>query len=182
MKFELSFPASAKYPRPTNALLRLIKKLQPLCFFLFSILITYAIAFPNQISFADYLKAPTSTSIPSYSAFLTDNLEDKKPKKEFSCMNRVYLYFSWLNITGTHEITAFWINPKGKQQNQINLKFIADKPKVENWVALEFNNLFTERYPLVPDISAAKFVGKWQVKILLDGNLLETKSFQVNCG
>ncbi len=97
-------------------------------------------------------------------------------------MDRIYLYFSWRNISGTHEITAFWINPKGKQQNQINLKFIANKPKVDNWVALEFNNLFNEKYPLVPDISAAKFVGKWKVKILLDGNLLETKSFQVNCG
>ncbi|GEM_PF-3213379 len=182
MRFEPSLQASAKHSRPTSALLRIIKKFELLCFFLFNVLIIYAITFPNQISFAEYLKAPTSTSVPAYSAFLTDNLDDKKPKKNFNCMNRVYLYFSWMNITGTHEITAFWINPKGKQQNQINLKFIANKPKVENWVALEFNNLFNERYPLVPDISAAKFVGKWQVKILLDGNLLETKNFQVNCG
>lgn len=150
--------------------------------FLLCILITCIGLLSNKISYADYLKATPLTSTPSYSAFLTDNFEEKKAKKEFSCMNRIYLYFSWINITGTHEITAFWINPKGRQQNQINLKFIADKPKVENWVALEFNNLFNKKYPLVPDIRATKFVGKWQVKILLDGNLLETKTFLVNCG
>jgi hypothetical protein len=152
------------------------------CRFLLCVSITCIVLLSNKISYADYLKTDPLTSTPSYSAFLTDSLEEKKDKKEFSCMNRIYLYFSWINITGTHEITAFWINPKGRQQNQINLKFIADKPKVENWVALEFNNLFNEKYPLVPDISATKFVGKWQVKILLDGNLLETKKFLVNCG
>jgi hypothetical protein len=152
------------------------------CRFLLCVFITCIVLLSNKIGYADYLKTDPLISTPAYSAFLTDSLDEKKTKREFSCMNRIYLYFSWRNITGTHEITAFWINPKGRQQNQINLKFIADKPKVENWVALEFNNLFSEKYPLVPDMSAAKFVGRWQVKILLDGNLLETKKFLVNCG
>ncbi len=182
MKVELFFQALTKYSRPTSGPACFFKK-NPLCYsFLLYVFIACFVLFSNQISHADDLKTDSLTSTPAYSAFLTDSLEEKKPKREFSCMHRIYLYFSWRNITGTHEITAFWINPKGRQQNQINLKFIADKPKVENWVALEFNNLFNEKYPLVPDISAAKFVGKWQVKILLDGNLLETKRFLVNCG
>jgi hypothetical protein len=136
----------------------------------------------GEKTYADFSKPGLSTSVPLYSALLTDNLEERKSKNEFSCMKRIYLYFSWRNIAGTHEITAFWVNPKGKQQNQIKLKFIANQAKVENWVALEFNNLFNERYPLSPDISTTKFVGKWKVRILLDGNLLETKNFYVNCG
>lgn len=180
MKVELSFQTFI-YFQPNNVPAIFLKRIKSYFFLLF-FSTAYIVLFYSQISFAEYLEPAPSTSTPAYSAFLTDNLEEKKTKKEFSCMDRIYLYFSWRNISGTHEITAFWINPKGKQQNQINLKFIANKPKVDNWVALEFNNLFNEKYPLVPDISAAKFVGKWKVKILLDGNLLETKSFQVNCG
>jgi len=169
-------------PTKSNGSICFFKKGFLSCRFLFCVFTTCIILLSNKISHADYLKTDPLISTPAYSAFLTDSLDEKKNKREFSCMNRIYLYFSWRNITGTHEITAFWINPKGRQQNQINLKFIADKPKVENWVVLEFNNLFSEKYPLVPDMSAAKFVGKWQVKILLDGNLLETKNFLVNCG
>jgi hypothetical protein len=165
-----------------NGLICFFKKGFFSCRFLLCIFITCIVLLSNKISYADYLKTDPLISTPAYSAFLTDSLDEKKDKREFSCMNRIYLYFSWRNISGTHEITALWINPKGRQQNQINLKFIVDKPKVENWVALDFNNLFSEKYPLVPDMSAAKFVGRWQVKILLDGNLLETKKFLINCG
>lgn len=182
MKVKLFFQTLIEHSRSTNGQICFVKKNYLSPNFLFYAFIACSVLFSNQSSYADYLQTDPLTSTPAYSAFLTDSLEEKKAKKEFNCMNRIYLYFSWRNITGTHEITAFWINPKGRQQNQINLKFIADKPKVENWVALEFNNLFNEKYPLVPDISATKFVGKWQVKILLDGNLLETKNFLVNCG
>lgn len=124
---------------------------------------------------------PQITS-PSYTAVLTRDLDQKRPAKEFNCLHKVYVYFTWYGLKGMHKVTALWFNPQGKQQDQVDLKFLADKPKVENWVALQFRNVLNEKYPLVPDVTSAKLIGKWEVKILLDGNLLERLDFFVGCG
>jgi len=181
MRIEKFFWTFANRYQKNNYTSRFFKKIQSHPFLLFIFIATAFLTF-SQLSFANYFEPIQLNSAPAYSSFLTDDLTKKKPKKKFSCMNQIYLYFLWKNVSGTHEITAFWINPKGKQQNQINLKFTANKPKVENWIALKFNNFFNEKYPFFPNISTAKLIGKWRVKILLDGNLLETKNFQVNCG
>lgn len=121
-------------------------------------------------------------TVPSYAVLLTDDVGHKAPAREFNCLRRVYVYFTWYKLSGLHQVTALWFNPMGRQQDQADLKFVADKPRVENWMALEFRNIFNEKYPLVPDLSTAKLIGKWEVKILLDGNYLETLTFNVNCG
>ena len=121
-------------------------------------------------------------TVPSYAVLLTDDIDRKAPTREFNCLRRVYIYFTWYKLSGLHQVTALWFNPMGRQQDQSDLKFVADKPKVESWMALEFRNIFNEKYPLVPDLSTTKLIGKWEVKIFLDGNYLETLDFNVNCG
>lgn len=125
---------------------------------------------------------PSGVLVPSYATLLTDDLDKKPVIKSFSCEKRVYLFLTWFRLEGLHEVTAFWINPKGKQENQIKLKFLAKKPKVQNWVALEFKNIFDKKNPLVPNLKVARLAGIWKVKLLLDGNLLETLDFFVSCG
>ena len=102
--------------------------------------------------------------------------------KDFSCANRVYLYFTWYLLEDIHEVTAFWVGPHGKEENQVRLKFVAKKPKTNNWVALEFKNIFNDKNPITPSLKASKMNGKWKVRVLLDGNLLETRHFNIHCG
>ena len=120
--------------------------------------------------------------VPSYAILLTEDLDKKKPIKIFSCKNRVYLYFTWFLLEGQHDINAVWINPQGKEENQIQLKFRSKEPKTHNWVALEFKNVFDQINALTPSFKAVKLSGKWKVRILLDGHLLETLDFFVHCG
>ena len=119
--------------------------------------------------------------VPSYTTLMTDNLNKKTPIKKFSCSNPVYLYFTWYLLKGRHQINTIWINPQGKEENQAQLEFIAEKPKINNWVALEFKNNFNRDNLLIPNLKAFKFIGKWKVHIFLDRKLLETLDFFVYC-
>lgn len=119
---------------------------------------------------------------PSYTAVLVADPKRREPTKVFSCHKRIYLYFTWYKLKGTYEVAAIWINPKGREQDRAILKFVADKDKVENWVALEFKHKSKGEDLLFPDLGFMKWVGNWQVKIFLDENLMETQEFYVECG
>lgn len=119
---------------------------------------------------------------PSYTAVLAADTKRREPTKLFSCHKRIYLLFTWYKLKGTYEVAALWINPQGKEQDKAILKFVADKDKVENWVALEFKQKSKGEDLLLPDLGFTKWAGNWQVKIFLDGNLMETQDFFVDCG
>lgn len=123
--------------------------------------------------------APT---VPSYTAVLTKTLKEKQPATTFHCRDKVFLAFTWLGLRGRHQVTALWFNPQGRQQDQIDLEFLAERPKVENWVALAFRDTPGPEIPFLPDVFFTNLSGDWQVKILLDGNFLETQEFRVHCG
>lgn len=133
------------------------------------------------LSFGQAQNQPQA-EVPSYIAYLTADLTDKIPIRSFDCRKKVYIYFTWLGLKGMHQVTALWFKPDGKQQDQIDLKFTSNGPKTENWVSLEFHDLFKEKYPVGPDLTSARLIGRWSVKVLLDGNLLEEMNFYVNCG
>tara|TARA_B100000686_G_scaffold322050_1_gene375374 strand:- start:511 stop:1002 length:492 start_codon:yes stop_codon:yes gene_type:complete len=137
-------------------------------------------AFPKIVITED--SETFTVNVPSYSILMTDKLENKNPTKNFSCTKPVYLYFTWYLLDNIHEVTAFWINPQGKEENQARLKFYAKQKKTNNWVALEFKNIFNEKNPIAPSLKASRLSGKWKVRVLLDGNLLETLNFNVLCG
>lgn len=122
-----------------------------------------------------------ATVAPSYTAIFVTDPARPIPTQEFDCSQSVYAYFTWWGLKELHQITVLWVNPKGKQQDDIDLKFVASSDKVENWVGLKFFNLRKERNPLIHDSSAMDFVGTWTARIFLDGNLLEAKKFSVTC-
>jgi len=125
---------------------------------------------------------PGPAATPSYTAVLTKTLKEKQSAVTFHCREKVFLAFTWLGLRGKHRVTALWFNPRGRQQDQIDLEFLAERPKVENWVALTFHDAPGSDNPFLPDIFSAHLNGDWQVKILLDGNFLETLAFRVHCG
>jgi len=120
--------------------------------------------------------------VPSYTATLTKELKNKRPATVFHCRDKVFLAFTWLGLRGRHKVTALWFNPRGRQQDHIDLEFIAEQPKVENWVALTFRDESGPTIPFLPDLFSSNLSGDWRVKILLDGNFLETLPFRVHCG
>ena len=125
--------------------------------------------------------ANAAITAPSYTAVFVADPTRPIPTQEFDCSQNIYAYFTWWGLKDLHQITVLWINPKGKQQDEIDLKFVAAADKIENWVGLKFFNLRKERNPLIHDSSSADFVGTWAARIFLDGNLLEEKKFAVTC-
>jgi hypothetical protein len=131
--------------------------------------------------FADAPAGYAETVVPSYTAIFATDPTRPKSTQEFDCNQIIHLYFTWWGLKNLHQITVLWINPKGRQQDDIDLKFIASDEKVENWVSLKLLNLRKERNPFIHDTTSADFVGIWTARIFLDGNLLENKKFAVTC-
>ncbi len=124
---------------------------------------------------------PVVASSPAYTIAFVSDPTRPKPTLEFDCTQNVYAYLAWSGLKDLHQLTVLWINPKGKQQDKIDLKFVASAEKTTNWVALKFFDLRKERNPLLPDITPSDFTGRWVAQIYLDGNFLEGKSFNVQC-
>lgn len=125
--------------------------------------------------------SPAHAEVPSYTTIFVTDPTRPIPTEEFDCAQNVYAYFIWQGLKGMHQLTVLWINPKGRQQDDIDLKFMALTGKTENWVALKFLNSRKERNPLLLDSTSSNLVGTWAVKIFLDGNSLEEKKFNIRC-
>ena len=119
---------------------------------------------------------------PSFSAILIPNLTDKTPVENFNCFEKVYLYITLHNVYGDHWVTALWIDPSGKQKDEVDLPFVSKRKKFECWLVLEFLNVEAGGHFLTPSQGSIRFSGKWKVQLLLDGNFLEEKEFTVTCG
>ena len=127
-----------------------------------------------------FTSMPATAGEPSYAAFFVADPTRPISTQEFDCAQTVYAYFIWQGLKGMHQVTVLWINPKGQEQDDIDLKFVASE-KTENWVSLKFLNLRKERNPLLPDSASSKLTGIWAVKIFLDGNFLEEKKITIRC-
>jgi hypothetical protein len=120
-------------------------------------------------------------TVPSYTLKLVKNLVDQKAATEFDCRERVYLMTTWLKVYGEHRITARWFNPEGTLQDQGHLDFVGQQKVTDGWLALEFLNVEEQAASSHLNAEAAKFYGKWKVRIFLDNNFLEEREFFVRC-
>ncbi len=120
-------------------------------------------------------------TVPSYTLKLVKNLVDLKTATEFDCRERVYLMTTWHEVYGEHGITARWFNPEGTLQDQGHLDFVGKQKETEGWLALEFLNVAEQAASTHLNAEAAKFYGKWKVRVFLDNNFLEERDFFVRC-
>jgi hypothetical protein len=118
---------------------------------------------------------------PSYTLKLVNNLVDQNTATEFDCRNRVYLMTTWFQVYGEHRITARWFNPEGTLQDQGHLDFVGKQKETDGWLALEFLNVEGQAASTHLNAEAAKFYGKWKVRVFLDNNFLEEREFFVRC-
>jgi len=120
-------------------------------------------------------------SVPSYTLKLVKNLVDQTAVTEFDCRERVYLTTTWIEVYGEHRITARWFNPEGALQDQGHLDFVGQRKETDGWLALEFLNVEDQAASTHLNAEAAKFYGKWKVRVFLDNNFLEEREFFVRC-
>ena len=120
-------------------------------------------------------------TVPSYTLKLVKNLVALKTATEFDCRERVYLMTTWLEVYGEHRITARWFNPEGTLQDQGHLDFVGQQKETDGWLALEFLNVEEQAASTHLNAEAAKFYGKWKVRVFLDNNFLEERDFFVRC-
>ena len=120
-------------------------------------------------------------TVPSYTLKLVKSLVDQKTATEFDCRDRVYLMTTWLKVIGEHRITARWFNPEGSLQDQGHLDFVGQQKETAGWLALEFLNVEEQAASTHLNAEAAKFYGKWKVRVFLDNNFLEEREFFVRC-
>ena len=119
--------------------------------------------------------------VPSYTLKLVKNLVDQQAANEFDCRERVYLMTTWFKVYGEHRITAHWFNPEGNLQDQGHLDFVGEQKETDGWLALEFLNVEDRAASSHLNAEAAKFYGKWKVRVFLDNNFLEEREFFVRC-
>ena len=120
-------------------------------------------------------------NVPSYTLKLVKSLVDQKTATEFDCRERVYLMTNWLKVYGEHRITARWFNPEGTLQDQGHLDFVGQQKETNGWLALEFLNVEEQAASTHLNAEAAKFYGKWKVRVFLDNSFLEEREFFVRC-
>ncbi len=137
-----------------------------------------------MIFLAGFLPVAVSVAevnVPSYTLKLVKDLVDQKTATEFDCRERVYLMTTWLKVYGEHHITARWFNPEGTLQDQGHLDFVGQQKETDGWLALEFLNVAEQAASTHLNAEAAKFYGKWKVRVFLDNNFLEEREFFVRC-
>ncbi len=144
-------------------------------------LLALALFVPQTFAEEPASTSPAASEPPAYSAILLNNLAEMIPVTEFDCHNRVYIYITWYRVPGNHRVTALWFNPKGEQEDAHDLDFEGGD-EVACWLALEFLNVHTASSMMDVNPAATRFNGTWRVKLLLDGQPLETQGFNVKCG
>ena len=128
----------------------------------------------------------------SYSIQLDTSFSSKKSaaqpeftyETEFTCSDTIYILMRTKDIPiGLHDIELRWINPLGKRQELTQFETYASSNEMLIWAWLRLKPPSGSQVLRAFDQSFGmrEFIGKWKVKILIDGKQLETKEFEILC-
>lgn len=125
---------------------------------------------------------------PSFSIILTAKTRDGVPadesSSEFGCSDRIYAVIQANGLAKSqHLLEAIWRDPHGKDREHTRYPFVVRYDQERIWVWLKLHR--SPEAALVqfmnPSAGMDEFVGEWQVKVLIDGQLIEHKKFTVIC-
>lgn len=124
----------------------------------------------------------------SYRIYLTADAKDEVPQDSpadsFDCRSKIYIVFEGTLLRkGRHTLEAIWKNPNGKKQEHTAYQFEAAKEKENIWLWIELHPSFGGKLfgAIGHSLGVENFIGRWIVKLYLDGNFLEKKTFYVIC-
>jgi len=117
----------------------------------------------------------------NYSVVMKSNLESGIQKENFSCEDKIFLYFTWFDLQGSHSLNSFWYNPRGRVQETTEYNFsVKNEREFNTWQWLKLSK-GKEKGFVFADRVSLDFTGEWLVEIFLDGDFLERKNFTVIC-
>ena len=103
-----------------------------------------------------------------------------KETDQFDCREKVYIDFTFEAEEGSnHILEAFWVRPDGKQQEYTRHELIGNRA----WLWLKLHSSFGGKLlgGIDPSVGMDDFIGKWKVKIRVDGKDTGKKTFYVAC-
>jgi hypothetical protein len=112
----------------------------------------------------------------TYQSIMVKDLDRLTPATSFSKSDKIYLYTTWIALTGRHEIKVLWIRPDNKIQETTRLK-IDIPPKTQTyttWAWLSFKKGLLDFMS-----SDAQFIGPWKARLFLDDTFLKEYAFSV---
>jgi hypothetical protein len=143
------------------------------------------------LAISPYMSFPTTFALAEaqqgfrYSAYLytpgMDSSRDKIPS--FSCDDEIHLKIRWEGMSsGSHEFEILWIDENEKvwegNREKIFLKTPMESFTSDHWFA--FKRSMFERF-IGYELGKSKKAGKWHVKVRLNGDLVLTKKYDVEC-
>ncbi len=114
--------------------------------------------------------------------FMAADMEGRKSAQNFDCHDKIYIHAILSGLKNrTHEAYVEWINPKGKHQDYSNLEFSESNYRVWFWLKLKpaFGGELLKS--IDHSFGMEEFMGKWTVKLYLDGKWISNQVFYVAC-
>lgn len=134
------------------------------------------------------LMTATALAGPEHTIYLTKEVKDgvplNKPREEFSCSDKIYAVLELNGLAkGRYHLEAIWRGPRGKDQEHTEYPFTAVRQKERVWVWLKLHR--SPEAALVqfanPSAGMDEFIGKWKIRLLLNGKPVASKEFSVLC-
>ena len=120
-----------------------------------------------------YLTATESEGIPV-----------QQPATEFSCSDKIFAVIELSGLSkDKHKLDAVWRDPQGKDREFTEYEFQAHNNNERIWVWLKLHR--PAEAALVsfinPSAGMDEFIGQWELRLAIDNEPFETKSFNVLC-
>jgi hypothetical protein len=140
------------------------------------------IIFAILISLTSICHATSITS--SFSASKSGAIPDRTNETEFTCTDTVYILMDAADLKpGQHDVELQWIDPVGDRQELTQFQVHNSAPNTLIWAWMRLHA--PENSGLVRAFDQSHgmrdFIGKWRVKISIDGDSMGNAMFDVLC-
>ncbi|WP_353414084.1 hypothetical protein [Arenicella sp. 4NH20-0111] len=106
-------------------------------------------------------------------------------KDSFDCLDKIYAVTDVKGFKkGKHIIEFRWVDPSGDtRERTVYDFFVRDKPSTKLWAWLELSRGQGAGVVqwLNPAAGLEEFIGKWELKLLIDDKEFKSDEFDVNC-
>lgn len=101
----------------------------------------------------------------------------------FFCHDTIYVNIIARYLKkGSYRASVSWINPKGKEQNYAE-QYFNSGDTVRVWFWLKLHPSLGGRFlkAIDPSFGMEDYIGEWRLKLRINGELQETRTFFVTC-
>ena len=132
--------------------------------------------------------SPAVFSAANHNIYLTaaevDEIPKAEPATEFSCSDKIYAVLELRGLSKeNHQLDALWRDPQGKDREHTEYEFQVQSDMQRIWVWLKLHR--PPEAALVsfmnPSAGMDEFIGTWELRLIIDGETIEKKSFSILC-